>query len=164
MATFEKTSSSRHAKITGDFGEALILYWLSRDGFECARVDHTGIDIIAQNPYTHELMGISVKSRSRLRERSDEESVTIPNDNFDKARKACEAFRCVPYFAFVVDAKNKKTVKAFIISMQHLLEMFPNRRVGSYWQMTRQHLEKYARDPEIKSFTFTAGDMNWWSK
>lgn len=39
--------SSRHAKTTGDFGEALVLYWLSRQGYECARVDHTGIDLIA---------------------------------------------------------------------------------------------------------------------
>jgi hypothetical protein len=35
--------STRHSKITGDFAEALVLYWLSRDAFECARVDHTGI-------------------------------------------------------------------------------------------------------------------------
>ena len=57
--------SSRHSRITGDFGEALVLYWLSKYGFECARIDHTGIDLIARNPHMHELMGISVKSRSR---------------------------------------------------------------------------------------------------
>ena len=39
---------SRHSKIAGDFGETLILYWLSKYGFECALVDHTGIDIIAR--------------------------------------------------------------------------------------------------------------------
>jgi transposase InsO family protein len=57
--------STRHAKITGDFGEALVLYWLSKYGFECAAVDHTGIDIIARNPHTKEVMGISVMRRSR---------------------------------------------------------------------------------------------------
>jgi len=61
----EMLRSSRHSKITGDFGEALVLYWLSKHGFECARVDHTGIDLIARNPRTGEVMGISVKSRSR---------------------------------------------------------------------------------------------------
>ena len=40
--------STRHAKITGDFGEAAVLYYLSSSGFECARVDHTGIDLIAR--------------------------------------------------------------------------------------------------------------------
>jgi Holliday junction resolvase-like predicted endonuclease len=63
----EILKSSRHAKITGDFAEALVLYWLSKYGFECARVDHTGIDIIARNPHTQELMGISVKSRCRTK-------------------------------------------------------------------------------------------------
>ena len=58
--------SSRHAKIAGDFGEALVLYWLSRSGFECARVDHTGIDLIAKRPRSDELLGISVKTRSRV--------------------------------------------------------------------------------------------------
>ena len=59
------SKSSRHSKITGDFAERLILHWLSKYGFECAYVDHTGLDIIARNPSTDELMGISVKSRSR---------------------------------------------------------------------------------------------------
>jgi hypothetical protein len=54
------TKSSRHSKIAGDFGEALVLYWLSKYGFECAQVDHTGIDLIARNPYRNEVMGISI--------------------------------------------------------------------------------------------------------
>lgn len=54
------SKSTRHAKITGDFGETLVLYWLSKYGFECAPVDHTGIDIIARNPHTQEVLGISV--------------------------------------------------------------------------------------------------------
>jgi hypothetical protein len=44
----EMTKSSRHSKITGDFAEALIVYWY---GFECARIDHTGMDVIARNPH-----------------------------------------------------------------------------------------------------------------
>ncbi|MBK8382508.1 MAG: hypothetical protein IPL16_11595 [Ignavibacteria bacterium] len=57
--------STRHSKITGDFAEGLVMYWLSKHGFETARVDHTGIDLISKNPITKELMGISAKSRSR---------------------------------------------------------------------------------------------------
>jgi len=30
------TKSTRHAKICGNFGEATVLYWLSKYGFECA--------------------------------------------------------------------------------------------------------------------------------
>ena len=40
------SKSSWHSKITGDLGEALVLYWLSKHGFECARVDHTGNDAV----------------------------------------------------------------------------------------------------------------------
>ena len=99
----EIKKSSRHSKITGDFAERLILYWLSKHGFECAAVDHVGLDIIARNPHTGELMGISVKSRSRStgKERTD---LSIPTENLTKLDCACQSFGCRPYFAMVVDA------------------------------------------------------------
>jgi len=77
--------SSRHSKIAGDFGEHLILYWLSKYGFECARVDHTGIDLIARNPKTRELMGISVKSRTR-NPGTESDMVSITNSNIEKVK------------------------------------------------------------------------------
>ena len=64
----EIEKSSRHQKITGDFGESLVLYWLSKHGYECALIDHTGIDILASK--NREVIGISVKTRSRS-ERTD---------------------------------------------------------------------------------------------
>lgn len=57
--------SSRHSKITGDFAENIVLYWLSKYGYECARIDHVGVDLIARRPSGKLTMGISVKSRSR---------------------------------------------------------------------------------------------------
>ncbi len=60
--------STRHSQIAGDFGEALILYWLSRNGWESVRVDHTGLDVIAVRPGPQPLrIGISVKMRTRTR-------------------------------------------------------------------------------------------------
>src|SRR5262249_20687715 len=64
MAGASRKKSSRHSKIAGDFAEALVLYWLSKYGYECARVDHTGIDLIAREP-DGPVMGISVKCRDR---------------------------------------------------------------------------------------------------
>lgn len=151
--------STRHAKITGDFGEILVLYWLSKYGFECARIDHTGIDIIARNPHTQEIMGISVKSRSR-REGSEEEYVSIPNDSFDKAEIACKAFGCIPYFAVVVDGGN--IIRGFIVPMNRLLALFPKGKSGSGWKMSSYHLKRYAADPEIKTFEFNARTIRWW--
>ncbi len=59
---YRKTGTGdRHSKITGDFGEAIILYELSKKGFECANIDHTGIDILANKGKNR--IGISVKTR-----------------------------------------------------------------------------------------------------
>lgn len=153
------SKSTRHTKITGDFGETLVLYWLSKYGFECAPVDHTGIDIIARNPHTQEFMGISVKSRSRT-EGSGEEYVNIPNDNFTKANAACTVFGCVPYFAIVVD--EGETIHGFILSMSHLLEIFPKGKTASAWKMTKQHISRYEQDPNIKMFEFNTKTIKWW--
>lgn len=151
--------SSRHSKITGDYGEALVLYWLSKYGFECARVDHTGIDLIAKNPYTQEVMGISVKSRSRDlgTERS---SLRISSDNFEKARRACEEFRCVPYFAIVVDAGEK--TQAFLLPMDHLLKLFPVTGSGINWKMGERQVSQYLDDPFIKVFELQTRTLRWW--
>lgn len=152
--------SSRHSKITGDFGEALILYWLSKYGFECARVDHTGIDLIASNPYTSEVMGISVKSRSRSLGKEGS-NVVIDRDNFEKVEQACAAFGCVPYFAIVVDGKD--VIHAFVISLKHLVEHYPAGIRVSNWRMNEKSLVQYYSDPEVKIFELRTSTKNWWS-
>ncbi|MCX5677279.1 MAG: hypothetical protein NTX87_20020 [Planctomycetota bacterium] len=154
------SKSTRHSKITGDFGETFVLYWLSKYGFECAPIDHTGIDIIARNPHTGEIMGISVKSRCRS-EGAEEEYVSIPNDNFRKAEAACAAFGCVPYFAIVVDAG--KTIRAFILRMNRLLALFPRGKTASGWKMTKRYLRRYEEDPEIKMCEFSTRTKKWWA-
>ncbi len=140
---FEK--SSRHAKITGEFGESLILYWLSKHGYECAKVDHTGIDIIARHPRSQEVLGISVKSRSRI-PGTEGSHLAIPRKEFLKARQACRAFKCVPYFALVIDAG--ATTRAFLLPMKRLLKLCPGQRVAA-WQMGDSRLRMYYADPNI---------------
>ena len=78
--------SSRHSEITGDFGESILLYLLSRHGFECARVDHTGIDLIARRPNSREVLGISVKSRSR-QTGTGRSHLALPHDGFPPAQQ-----------------------------------------------------------------------------
>ncbi|HEX9883122.1 MAG TPA: hypothetical protein VGA79_04070 [Desulfobaccales bacterium] len=151
--------SSRHSKITGNFAEGLILYWLSKYGFECALVDHVGVDIIARNPLTQELMGISVKSRSRSTGKEGQ-YVHISNDHFEKIEEACRAFACVPYLAVVVDEGTE--IHAFITSMAHFLFLFPRRETAAGWKMNRTWLDHYEKDPEIKYFRFRHETINWW--
>lgn len=157
----ELNKSSRHSKITGDFGESIILYWLSKYGFECALVDHTGIDIIARNPHTNEIMGISVKSRSRDIGR-ETDYINIPNENFDKAEAACQAFGCVPYLAIVVDAGD--TIYSFLLSMQYALKLFQKGKLAAGWKMTPKYVEQYLNDPQIVSFIFKTKTKNWWNE
>lgn len=153
------SKSSRHSKITGDFAESMVLYWLSKYGFECAKVDHTGIDMIARNPKSKELMGISVKSRSRNTGKEGQ-YVSIPKDNFDKAEKACKAFGCNPYFAIQVDEAD--TIWIFITSKKHLLELYPIGQQVSGWKMTKKHIEQYQLDSEIKIIKMSHNTLHWW--
>ena len=122
-------------------------------------MDHTGIDLIARNPHTNELMGISVKSRSRSRGR-EQSYVNIPNSHFDKVQAACDAFECEPYFAIVVDAAD--TIRAFLMPMSHLLQVSPMRKTASGWRMTKKALESYYSDPAIKIFELDTKTVNWW--
>lgn len=152
------SKSSRHSKITGDFAEHLVLYWLSKHGFECARVDHTGIDLIARNPHTDELMGISVKSRSR-NPGTETTSISIRAEDVQKAIAACKSFECTPYFAIAADIKDKIIV--FILSAQKLKKLFPNSSVYA-WKMTEKYLGHYYADTKIKIFEFGTRTHSWW--
>ncbi|HUC61187.1 MAG TPA: hypothetical protein VMF53_04460 [Alphaproteobacteria bacterium] len=154
----EINKSSRHSKITGDFTEALILYWLSKHGFECAQIDHMGMDIIARNPTTAELMGISVKSRSRVKGKEDDK-VRIYRSDIRKLETACETFACHPYFAVVVDAA--PFIHCFITSATHLSTL-SGRRKHLAFRMTPKDLAAHETDPEIRIFRFKYKTHRWW--
>ena len=157
----ELDKSPRHSKITGDFGERIVLYWLSKYGFECAYVDHVGLDIIARNPHTNDLMGISVKSRSR-NIGTEGTSVSIPNDNLEKLDSACRAFACEPYFAVVVDEAD--TITVFILSKSHLIRLLPPGEKVLSWKMSKSWVQKYESDRKIMWFKFRTLTGNWWAK
>lgn len=152
---------TRHSKVTGDFGEHLILYFLSKHGFECSIVDHTGIDIIARNTETDEVMGISVKSRSRLKGKKHEQ-LLIPGDQFDKADYACKAFNCKPYFAIVIDEAD--IIYVYILEMKHLLKLHNRNESGVGWSMSKEKIKSYEEDKKIIKFTLNHRIENWWSK
>lgn len=119
------SKSSRHSKITGDFAENLVLYWLSKYGIECARVDHVGMDLIARRDGSTRPMGISVKSRSR-NPGTEGTYLSIPNENFSKLEAACIAFGCEPYFAIVVD--EAQGIDAFVLPAAVLQQIHPQRQ------------------------------------
>ncbi len=159
MAGGNHKKSSRHSKIAGDFAEAIVLYWLSKYGHECARVDHTGIDLIAKAPDGPDVMGISVKCRDRYKG-TEHDSVNLPADGFIKARKACEAFGCVPYYAIVVDAA--AAVRCFVLPLDRVEDVTRGKPGGQrYWQMSGKKLSEYAADPLIRTFVLQTVSCSW---
>lgn len=158
--SLEINKSSRHPKIAGDFGESLVLYWLSKHGFECAKVDHTGIDLIAKNPHTNEVMGISVKSRTRAKgQENTSVNIVTKSGDFLKINAACEAFHCNPYFAIVVDSPD--AVRVFIVSKPDLIELSGRKR-NCYWRMSPHDLAQYAKHDRIRSFELQIKNGQWW--
>lgn len=151
--------STRHQKITGDFGEHLTLYLLSKYGFECAKVDHTGIDIIARNPHTQEVMGISVTMRSR-EVKNASKSVGRNSGHVEKLKSACEAFKCTPYFSFVIDRDEKMSV--FIVALETFLKFTPNGRSVLNWKMTPAAIEMYSKHKKIYRWESNHKVESWW--
>lgn len=139
---------SNHKKITGDFCEYLVLYLLSRDGFECVRVDHIGIDIIARDPRTKEIMGISVKGRSRDL-KTKEDTIMISKDNSKNISKSCEDFNCRPYFAIVADIVDRMVV--FLLPLEEFERLVSGGRTYQ-WRMTEKDIKKYDENPKIIKF------------
>lgn len=154
--------STRHPKIAGNFFESLVLYLLSKNGFECALVDHTGIDLLAKNPHTKELLGISVKGRTR---NSGEKAGRVKIDNcenhFAKIEAACSAFGdAVPYLAVVVDAED--IITGVLVSVKHIKKQYPPESINLNWGMDKNSLDNYYIDPMIKAFKYSSCDIKWW--
>jgi hypothetical protein len=145
--------SSCHQKITGDFAEMLVLYWLSKSGYECARIDHTGVDIIAA-ARDGTRMGISVQCRSRT---PGTENSSVNLHEFEKARAACGPFGCVPYSAVVVDRAG--TISCYLLSLDYL-ESIAGGKSTRTWPMNEKFLKQCHDDPKIARFELT-GCANW---
>jgi hypothetical protein len=155
--------SGRHSKIAGDFFESLVLYLLSKNGFESALVDHTGIDIIAKNP-SGEYMGISVKGRTR---NDGQKAGRVKVDNYDdhkkKIVKACQDFgEATPYLAVVVDAEGEFT--GVLIPLKHMEDKYMSDSDNLNWSMTKDSIEKYRKDNKVAVFNFSQGESTWWSE
>jgi hypothetical protein len=60
----------------------------------------------------------------------------------------------------VVDAAD--LIRAFILSLEHLLHLFPPTATSVGWKMTPKHLAAYYDDPEIKIFELRTASPRWW--
>jgi len=154
--------STRHSHICGSFGEQFVCNWLSRSGFEVCIVDHTGIDILAYHAKHKRRLGISVKTRTRIKG-TETQSVFLfrkPDDRM-KLSAACEAFGCEPWLAIYVESETGGDL--FLTS----LENYDKRsyRVGAAteaWGMNPGQINRYAADPAVRHIHVDLSVENWW--
>jgi hypothetical protein len=90
-------------------------------------------------------------------------SINLPPDGFAKARSACKAFGCVPYYAIVVDAAS--VIRCFLISLDHLERIAGGAEDGMrFWQMSDKCLSAYRADALIKGFELHITECSWRNK
>ena len=146
----EIEKSTRHQKIIGDFGEALVCNWLSRSGFEVAMVDHTGIDILARNPQTKERLVISVKSRTRKKGKENESVNIFEENDRQKLSCACEAFAAEPCIAIYVECSDFADL--FLLSVEHYDREYRGSPAGvvDVWRMGPKYKQIYEADAQVR--------------
>ena len=157
--------SSRHQKIIGNFGENLIINWLSRSGFEVVLVDHTGIDIIAYHKNLKKRIGITVKSRTRS-EGTEDTDVKIFSDKNDRQKvlDSCEAFGCEPWIGIYVEMFDSAVF--YFLSLSHFETKYALKpsNITASWKMRKREKEKYKVDHNVKTIEIQFKQENWnWS-
>lgn len=157
--------SERHSKITGDIGESLILYFLSKSNYEPAFVDYTGIDIIAYEKTDNERIGVSVKSRSRTMQRPID-GLKVEGSDYQKIIDSCEYFGAKAYICFVIDVPSTEksgTIHLFLMPIITLLNYHSKFKYGESFtfSISPSNIEKYNRDLSIKKLKFDYTSQDW---
>ncbi len=136
--------SKRHSKILGDFGEMIIMYWLSKRNYEPVLVDYTGIDIVSYSKSKDERIGVSVKSRTR-KKGTEEEKITVPSKNVPKIKHACNYFDCKPYFGCVIDKNFPQIINIYLIPLKDILKIneFEEEKKSLYIRFKDDNVKQY---------------------
>ena len=137
-------NSSRHSKITQDFAEAAVFYWLSKCGFKCSKVDQKGIAIIAKKPNMKERFGVLVKIGNG---ETNRELVSISERELKKVKIDCTALKCIPCIAVLIEQKEETWI--LMSTLKHLSEMQPYGTATVAWKMTQAGMMQYLSDNEI---------------
>jgi Holliday junction resolvase-like predicted endonuclease len=156
--------STRHQKIIGELGEHLICNWLSRSGFEVARVDHTGIDLIACDPDEDKRIGITVKSRTRIPGTEGTSVRIFGIGDREKLVSACKAFGCEPWIGIYVETFSYADL--FLVSLAAYEQAFSiEGRLPTTWRMRRAYLQRYANDANIWQLRIHFEPRRWkWNR
>jgi hypothetical protein len=135
-------------------------------GFEVKLVDHTGIYIAAYNPLTKQLLGISVRSRTRNigKEELHVNILSYPKGKNDRQKllDACQAFACEPWVAIYVETL--EYADAYLTSLKNYDERYRGKgKAHDIWKMGKSDKEQYEKDPNVKhiNIQFHATGWDW---
>lgn len=148
--------SSRHARIAGDFGEAFLLYWLSRSGYEVCRVDHTGIDLLVYHSRTRHRLGISVKCRTRL-PGSEAEGVSVTAAELPRIRASCKAYAAEPFLGIVVDRSD--AIEAHLVSLATARVVNGVGKKVLNFKLGKSQVERYKASPGYFGLTLRYSEV-----
>lgn len=140
----ELDKGDRFAKIAGDFGESLFLYWLSKYGFEAASIDHTGIDLLAYHKASKERFGISVKTRTR-KTGTENEAVNLKKSEIQKIYDSSAYFSAIPSVGIVLDRAGG--IDCLLLTLDDLLSICPGGDRVLAIGVRDSNWEKYAKLP-----------------
>ena len=142
-----KKKSSRHSEVSGQFGEILVAYLLSKNGFEVARVDHTGLDILAFHRQSRKRLGISVKNRTwDAKGARQNSSVSFPCADLGRLEEACRAFSADPFVAAVVD--RPENVSMWMIPLSRARQLNTVTEKYLYFSVTKKAEAQYRGLPD----------------
>ena len=138
-----------------EFLEAFLFYWFSENGFKCARVERNGIDFLAKNVKTGELLGIAVRGATAPGQR-----VSVPREELEDARTACTGFDATPSFAFA--SFDTEETWIFVVRGDRLESMTGSGTNGIDWSFSEAAMDEYLRDPAIMSVRVNHKAWRWW--
>ena len=139
-------NNPQHSKITQDFAEAAVFYWLSKCGFNCLRVDHKVIAIIAKKPDIKGRFGVLVKIGNGKVE-TDRELVSVTERELKRVKTDCSALKCIPCIAVLMEQKEETWI--LMSTLKHLSEIQPSGTATVAWKMTQAGMMQYLSDNEI---------------
>lgn len=143
------SKSSRFSRVSGQFGETLVAYLLSKNNFEVAQVDHSGLGILAYHRKSKRRLGISVQNRTRSSE-SANWSVNFPLADLRHLKKACQVFSAEPYVAAVVDRlvdPGSRDISLWIVPLEKA-KTLNTKRKKLYFAVTKEADRKYRNIPD----------------
>lgn len=109
-------------------------------------------------------LGITVKSRTRQKKKSESESVNVfsrKHGDRKKLKKACKAFGFTPWLGIYVECG--KAADLYLTSLKNYDNKYKSMKAHAIegWSMSNRRKNQYDQDPNVFHINFVLGEKNW---